>query len=429
MSIWLTVVCFGAALAGEAPRKGALAGLPSQPGPHVAKIRAMGDRSWLDLGAPKPDPKWGMAPGRSYTNKLTYAPDLVGGFLFGEGVHGARGTGPRAGYYNDDVFFYDLMGHRYVCVYPGTKEGTVKFKVDEKGFCAAPDGQNFPVAIAVHGYECQSYNPDTGEFMTLLTGSPYSRKISAMLPVKGKGSMRDRKKSSKHPYFYTRDGRWDRRKVEGAGPSAHFCKTLRYIPSKKQTLYFSRRGAKTLWFYDHAGNKWNKVTPQGTPPEAKGIEGSTAYDSKRDRLYMFNSGAEVVPGVYDFKTNTYSTPKTENQPYPPSNGYEKGQRVLSSTSSGAHYDPGADVVVMRLKIKQGTGDPRNIRGKTLGLAVYGPEKNAWEKEFVPLPEAAKRKAGWNSCYSPELNVHVYHLAGDSRANGTVVVYRHKRRAP
>jgi len=434
MTIPIVVACFALAvvaipsLGGEAKkRKGALAGLPSRPGPHVARIRALGDGRWLGLGAPKPDPKWGPAPGRAYTNKMAYAPDLVGAFLQGEGVHGATGKGPRAGYYNDDVFFYDLMGHRYICIYPGSKIGAVKAKVDKNGFCAAADGQNFPIAIAVHGYECLSYNPGTGEFMTLMTGSPYSRKVTGGLPVKGKKSLRGRR-AGKHPYFYgSYTGRWERRKVAGAGPTPHFCKTLRYIPSRKQTLFFARK-SKTLWFYDHAANKWNSVTPKGTPPETKHIEGATAYDSKRDRLYIFNSGQEFIPGVYDFKTNTFSTLKAKNQPYPPSNGYEKGARVMSSTSSGVHYDPVADVVVMRLRVKQGQGDPRNIRSKGLGLAIYDPNKNEWATKFVPLPQGMPRKACWNSCYSPELNVHVYHLARDSRANGVIWLYRHKRGA-
>jgi hypothetical protein len=104
--------------AGEkAARKGPLANLPSPPGPHVAKIKAMKDGDWLMLGPPAPDPQWGAAPGRAYTNKMAYAPELVVGFLFGEGVHGKHGNGKREGHYNDDVFFlsaasYDEMALR-----------------------------------------------------------------------------------------------------------------------------------------------------------------------------------------------------------------------------------------------------------------------------------------------------------------------------
>ena len=35
-------------------KKGPLAELPSKPGAHVEKIKAMGDNEWLNLGAPPP---------------------------------------------------------------------------------------------------------------------------------------------------------------------------------------------------------------------------------------------------------------------------------------------------------------------------------------------------------------------------------------
>lgn len=421
------VLAAAAANASEKPkpaREGLLAELPSSPGTHVAKIEALGDGAWLDLGAPAPDPKWGGAPGRAYTNKMAYAPDLVGAFLLGEGVHGARGEGPRKGYYNDDVFFYDLMAHRYICLFPGTTEAQAKqVKVDANGFTASKeDGQNFPHAIAVHGYECLSYNPETREFMALLTGSPYSRTVMADFPKE----MRERE-SGKHPYFFGADtGRWVRRKVNGDGPGTHFCKALEYIPSLKQTMFYGR--SDSFWFYDHKTNAWTVKKAEGGAPAAwstKGAsEGTCCYDSKRDRLYIFNRAQNSIPCAYDFKTNKMIDLEAKNQPYP-GEDHAKGVRSLASTSSGVHYDSAADVVVMRLTVKQGTGDMRNIPSKRIGLAIYDPNTNAWAKEFVPLPEFIEGGC-WNSCYSPELNVHAYHIAGDSRANGKVVVYRHKR---
>jgi hypothetical protein len=150
------------------------------------------------------------------------------------------------------------------------------------------------------------------------------------------------------------------------------------------------------------------------------------YDSKRDRLYLFNGNQVSIPWAYEFKTNTLTDLQAKNQFFPATNSFEQGKLVLSSTSSGAHYDSAADVVVMRMRIKRGTGDPRNIRAETLGLAIYDPVKNEWSEDPVPLPEAAQRRGAWNSFYSPELNVHVFHIAGDSRPNGRIVLYRHKR---
>src|SRR5271155_2758 len=69
-------------------RKGPLASLPSVPGPHIQKIKAMADNTWLKLGVPAADPKWGTARGRSWAAIMPYAPELRAAFLYGEGVHG-----------------------------------------------------------------------------------------------------------------------------------------------------------------------------------------------------------------------------------------------------------------------------------------------------------------------------------------------------
>ena len=64
-----------------------LAGLPSAPGPHIDKIKALPDNTWLNLGSPAADRKWGKGRGRSWSAHMAYAPDLKAAFLFGEGVH------------------------------------------------------------------------------------------------------------------------------------------------------------------------------------------------------------------------------------------------------------------------------------------------------------------------------------------------------
>src|SRR5215216_1094253 len=96
--------------------RGPLAGLPSEPGSHVEKIKALPDNSWLELGKPAADPKWGRARGRSWTARMPLAPELRGAFLFGEGEHGYA---KPDGHYMDDLWFYDVNGHRWVCCYPG----------------------------------------------------------------------------------------------------------------------------------------------------------------------------------------------------------------------------------------------------------------------------------------------------------------------
>jgi hypothetical protein len=104
-------------------RKGPLAGLPSVPGRHLERIRPLADDTWLNLGAPAPDPKWGRALGRSWSPRMPYAPDLRGAFLAGEGSHGW--VNPKTNRQMDDYWFYDINGHRWICIYPGTSTVTV----------------------------------------------------------------------------------------------------------------------------------------------------------------------------------------------------------------------------------------------------------------------------------------------------------------
>ncbi len=413
---------------GDAP----LAGLPSPPGPHVEKIKALGDGQWLVLGEPAPDPQWGPAPGRAYTNKMAYAPDLVGAFLVGEGVHGAHGTGPREGHYNDDVFFYDLMAHRYICVYPGTKTEDFEVSADRNGFLTSPDGQHLPIAIAVHGYECLEYIPGTRELMVLQTGSPYARRIKGRVEkLLGDRTIHFTTESQRHPYFYSVDKhRWLRRLAADQGPRTRFADSLFHLPGRNQTALYQRSGH--FWLYDHEESSWQRVEAENGPPTTAtghgSFEGSLCYDTKRDRVYINNRLQASIPWIYDPKTNTFSDLKAKHQPYPATNTLEEGRIAIGSTTSNMHYDTVADVVVMRLAIRQGSGDPVNLFPKTLGLLIYDPVENAWSEKPVPLPEGIRWRECWNGCYSPELNVHVFHIAGDSRTNGVVAVYRHRREA-
>ena len=84
LAAWLCLSVLTAAPGADNPLKG----LPSKPGPHVEKIKALGDNEWLELGRPAADPRWGRARGRSWNAALPVAPELGGAFLFGEGVHG-----------------------------------------------------------------------------------------------------------------------------------------------------------------------------------------------------------------------------------------------------------------------------------------------------------------------------------------------------
>ena len=56
---------------------GPLANLPSRPGPHVQKLRALDEDSWLELGVPEADPDRGTARGRAYSPKMAAAAELL----------------------------------------------------------------------------------------------------------------------------------------------------------------------------------------------------------------------------------------------------------------------------------------------------------------------------------------------------------------
>src|SRR3954453_12729716 len=151
----------------EKKRKGPLAGLPSKRGAHLGKIEALGDNEWLDLGAPAADPKWGKARGRSWSSNMPYAPDLRGGFVFGEGVHAYVKPDGR---YMNDLWFYDANAHRWVCLYPGIEVKTIARRIKEKeltlnehGLLVEKDGQPLP-PLLIHAYGYLGYDPDRRQF-------------------------------------------------------------------------------------------------------------------------------------------------------------------------------------------------------------------------------------------------------------------------
>lgn len=115
-------------------------------------------RRWVDLGKPTPDPIWGFGRGRAWTPTMPTAPDLAGAFLYGEGIHGYV---KPDGHYMDDLWFYDVNAHAWICAWPGTDVKDVgNFKLNADGFVVTPNGQCPPIATLVHGYNMPCYSPD-----------------------------------------------------------------------------------------------------------------------------------------------------------------------------------------------------------------------------------------------------------------------------
>src|SRR5262249_44695436 len=147
--VWSIPVCTGRSREPRAnDTERPLADLPSQPGPHIDKIKMLRDGSWLELGAPAADPKWGRARGRTWTSEMPLAPELRGAFLYGEGVHGFV---KPDGHYMDDLWFYDLHAHRWICCYPGADTKNLQLKLNADGFETSANGEIIPVAQQVHG--------------------------------------------------------------------------------------------------------------------------------------------------------------------------------------------------------------------------------------------------------------------------------------
>jgi hypothetical protein len=422
----------------KAKRKGPLAALPSKPaGAHLARIKALGDGQWVDLGSPAPDPKHGKAPGRAWASRMPYAPDLGGAFLFGEGIHGQV----LRGYYMDDLWFYDINQHRWVCVYPGmkVKGGYKEFTINKDGFETNPKGHPVPVASMVHAYNVVTYDTDRKMFMSLPNAQHYCwNKIEGRLefltanmekfyseshtPRLKKGVVRNRRKNKPSPWMYnTSIGHWERHRCKATkAPSSHMG-LLHYIPTKKMALSYPGGKGSSAW-YDSENKDWIAIPSKGEMPKWS-RDFNVVYDSKRDRLIMGGgTGPTVKKGEsalwsFDIKTETFTRVKPKGNP---------STTLYTTNRAIMNYDSVNDVVILFLHAPK-TQD-KKVGGEH-GIYVYHPAKNEWEtvsaspKELLPHIHYRNMLNGF---YDPKLNVHILHRAGDSRANGTMSAWRYKK---
>ncbi len=411
-------------------RSGPLAGLPSAPGPHIQKIEALGDNEWVELGPPAPDPKWGLARGRSWSSRMVLAPDLGGAFFHGQGVHGYV---KPDGYFMDDIWFYDANAHRWICLYPGTDTRNFVENIRKGELTVNDDGQLTDKAgnvvpfssIAGHSYQDHAYDSDRGRYLfgghvdgigseQHVRDKPWCKDGRALLLAQGKAD-----KSAGAPYVLnTITGRFERppagsvgRSHGGAGGS--FMVDLVYLPTRK---VFWQHSQGTVRLSDPATHRWIDPKAKGTPP--KGGDVGVCYDSKRDRIYVCGA---VSPGpdgadegavhIYDVASNTWSRPANKGKA--PSG-------LTSANRACTHYDSVND----RMIVLVFRGD-RDV----LGVYAYDPETASWGQAPAPVPPAfaADRGCG-HGFYSPQLNAHLFYRAGDSNDRGTMWAYRHQRAA-
>lgn len=399
-------------------KKGPLADLPSKPGAHVEKIKAMGDNEWLELGIPSADPKWGKGRGSSWGAKaLILAPDKRGAFLFGEGVHAYV---KPDGYIMDDLWFYDINAHAWTCLYPGMNTKTFTQRVKDKELLLDEDGQlidshrqPIPLHTLVHAWGYLSYDSDRKKFAFLswngmgnqipryfLGGEKLMEEGLKLLEEELKG----KKKLVYSPWFYdVASGKFERSPANNSTAiSAGGFPQFHYLPSKKQ---FFAVGSDTVAIYDPATKQWSDAKPKG--PSPKGYDACGCYDSKRGRFYRNDGDDSQGEGLmtYDIESNSWNHLKPTGTAPPPAN----------TNAAFYEYDPRLDIVVAI-----------HFKGKSPGVFVYDPNKNSWA-DPIPFPaDGPKFQFAANTFFDRELNACFCHVAGDSNDDGVVWVYRYKK---
>jgi hypothetical protein len=401
-------------------KKPPLADLPSKPGAHIEKIKALGDNEWLNLGAPAADSRWGRARGRSWSSNMPAAPNIRGAFVFAEGVHAYV---KPDGHYMNDVWFYDINAHRWICLYPGIEVKTIvqrikdkELVVDDRGVMVDKEGQPLP-PLLIHAYGYLGYEPDHKKFMFF--GSQFGNYFTT-----GKGGVfeeanrlfqeqrKDKKTPSLSPFFYdVASGKFEVYPVDlaprGQGYGAN---VLVYVGSKKQFFY---GGTDGVWFFDWAKRTWVDAKPKGTSPV--GIDHCAAYDVKRDRIYYHCRDTKKLEDnflVYDVKENAWSRPQPT------------GTGPITSTSYESIFNfDSANNALVSIRLYNTKDEP----GWRRGVYAYNPETNAWA-DPLPLPaEVVKNIRNGNyGFYDSELNAYFCHFAGDSADDGTMWVYRHRK---
>ena len=386
-----------------------LAELPGKPGEHLDKIKALADGECLHLGTPAADPQWGRARGRSWACRMPFAPELRGAFLFGEGVHGFV---KPDGHIMDDLWFYDVNGHRWICCYPGSEVAKLDLKVNAAGFEANAAGEPIPIALMTHAYEGLTYDTEARRVMFMpCSNTDYLQKdLKARRAVWLEG--RTINKSAASPWFWeSGSGKWNRRATDTPSPRSGFGDSFHYLAGQKRAWF---RHGEEIWFYDTAANTWTPAKPTG-PKLPFGIDATSCYDPKRERIYIGGGSYPVTPAgknafrIYDLKTNAWLDPQPTGAPCGGSNSYP-------THSAAMIYDPTNDLVL--LFRYAGKAEER-------GIFIYDPTANAWTQAAARIPEAWGNKNA-NAFYDPVLNAHFFNVGGDSSDNATVWVYRHPR---
>lgn len=378
--------------------------LPSAAGPAISSIAKMPPGSWLNLGAPKPDPKWGRARGRAWTSKMAYAKSLGGAFLFGEGVHGW--VNPDNGRYMDGLWLYDVNAHRWVNLHPGTDtRSPPKLVITRDGFEGIAADRPVPIATMVHGYEMTTWDDDRQIFYSMPNISTYYRKpLPTIARFRTQNAGRINRNAASPWMFDPWNRRWHRLRTANPSPRSSYGNVLIYVPSLRRLFFYN---AKQVHFYDPGKNMWTGTSPGGPLPPF-GIDPTACHHSHRDRIYIGGGAYPVASGpnalwYYQVDENRWVDPRPTGSP------------------GGNSY--GTNFAVMTCDTNRDRVHLLRHRGGDRGLHVYDVRNNVWSDRPVALPRYWPRSAMPSGFYHPALGVHIYHVANDSEDDGQIIVYR------
>ena len=145
-------------------------------------------------------------------------------------------------------------------------------------------------------------------------------------------------------------------------------------------------------------------------------------DTKRQRIYFGGGYYPVAPGpsafwCYDIKSNIWADLQPKGKPCGGNNRFGPNLAVLN-------YDSVNDAAILFYHINGSGGENDAKVGR--GIYAYDPAANSWSDSPQPLPQDFRSLP--NSFYSPEMNAHFIHIAGDSADDGVMWAYRYKRAA-
>jgi RNA polymerase sigma factor (sigma-70 family) len=373
-------------------RVGIFAQLPRSDSGQMAKLRALGDDSWIDLGAPAADPQWGKPVGRAWSPMMAYAPDLQGAFLFGQTQNDTN----QINRFGDDLWFYHAPSHRWLCVHPGTRTDQADIALNAEGIESTLSGEPMPVATMFNAFCAMTYDTHTKQFVHMpQVEKTYTGGLTEKIAKYQQAGPALARNPS--PWFFaTMTGKWQRFETASKGPEVgvSIADLLFYLPNKRCYLYH-KFGQNADYSYELASNSWSQLPTGHKPPS--GSDNIAYFDSRRNRIDLL-IGADHW--VFDTDTMAWRDIASHGPP------------AIGWTSTWT-YDSANDVGVLI--------SYRHPNETVNGVWIYEPKENSWRKSATPIPVFMGHS---NAFYDPQLNAHFIHNAGQLHP-GQVFAYRYR----